>query len=89
MKNKVNASDLFCLLEMMSANNVVLKMNHLTYQKILGKTFGVDDYRSITNIIPKINGLVIDFDESKLDDSVTLIAKYIPHTSESVEIEIY
>ena len=74
---------------MMSQNNVGLKMNVLTYKKIIGKTFGSEDYKLITNITPKINGLVIEFDESKLDNSITLIANYVPHTTKLVEIEIY
>ena len=56
-------------------------MNVLTYKKIIGKTFGIDDYSTITNPIPKINGIRIVFDESKPNDNVTLIANYIPHTS--------
>jgi hypothetical protein len=88
MKSKITPGDFFCILEMMSNNNVELKMNVLTYKKIIGRTFGIDDYETIKNPIPKINGIRIEFDETKPNDNVTLIANYIPHTRESFEIEI-
>lgn len=87
MKSKITSSDFFCILEMMR-NNVELKMNVLTYKKILGKTFGVEDFQSITNPIPCINGIKIDFESSMNNDVVTIIAKYIPHTREKFDIEI-
>lgn len=88
MKSKITPNDFFCLLEMMSDKNVELKMNVLTYKKILGKTFGIADYSLITNPIPKINGIKIVFDESQPNDNVKIIANYIPHTRESLDIEI-
>lgn len=63
-------------------------MNVLTYKKIIGKTFGIDDYETITNPIPKINEIRISFDENIQNDNVTLIANYIAHTRKSFEIEI-
>ena len=73
---------------MMSNNNVELKMNVLTYKKIIGRIFGIDDYETIKNPIPKINGIRIEFLETIPNDSVTLIANYIPHTTKSCDIEI-
>lgn len=89
MKSKINSGDFFCILEMMGNNNVELKMNVLTYKKIIGKTFGIADYTTITNPIANINGIKIEFDESKENDIVMIKTKYIPHTRESIEIEIY
>lgn len=89
MKSKINSGDFFCILEMMDSNNVELKMNVLTYKKIIGTTFGKADYTTITNPIPNINGIKIEFDETKENDIVTIKTKYIPHTRESIEIEIY
>ncbi|MDP3558391.1 MAG: hypothetical protein Q8T03_13545 [Bacteroidota bacterium] len=73
---------------MMSDKNVELKMNALTYKKILGKTFGIDDYSLITKLIPNINGITIVFDDSLSNDNVKVIANYIPHTRESLDVEI-
>ena len=89
MKSKINSGDFFCILEMMGNNNVELKMNVLTYKKLIGKTFGIADYTTITNPIANINGIKIEFDESKENDIVMIKTKYIPHTRESIEIEIY
>jgi hypothetical protein len=88
MKSKITPGDFFCILEMMSDKSVELKMNVLTYKKIIGKSLGIDDYSIITNPIPKINGVRIAFDETMPNDNVTLIANYIPHTRESFDIEI-
>lgn len=55
MKSKIKPSDFFCILEMID-RNIELKMNDLTYKKILGKSLGISDYSAITNIIPNING---------------------------------
>lgn len=87
MKSKIRPGDFFCILEMID-KNIELKMNVLTYKKIIGKTFGDDNFAAISNPIPKINGIKIVFDETKTDDNVTIIANYIPHTSESFDIEI-
>lgn len=88
MKSKIAASDFFCLLEMMSGKNIELKMNLLTYKKILGKTFGIGDYSQITNPIANINGVKIIFDEGQSNDNVIIQANYVPHTRESLGIEI-
>ncbi len=88
MKSKITPGDFFCILEMMSDKDIELKMNVLTYKKIIGGTFGIDDYSKISNPIPNINGIKIVFDEIVSADIVTLIANYIPHTRQSFDIEI-
>ncbi len=87
MKSKINPIDFFCILEMID-RNIEIKMNELTYKKILGKTFGISEYSTITNLIPKINDVKIDFDNTMINDVVTITANYIPHTRKSFEIEI-
>ena len=87
MNSKINSGDFFCFLEMID-RDVELKMNELTYKKILGKTFGISDYSTITNVIPNINGVKIDFDNLMTNDVVKITANYIPHTRESFDIEI-
>lgn len=87
MKSIILPSDFFCFLEMINSN-VELKMNELTYKNILGKTSGISDYSTITNVIPNINGVKIDFNNSMTNDVVTITANYTPHTQKSFDIEI-
>lgn len=87
MISKINPTDFFCFLEMID-RNIELKMNESTYKKIIGTTFGIKDYSTITNIIPNINGVKIDFDNSMKNDLVTITAKYIPRSRDSFNIEI-
>ncbi len=87
MKSKIKANDFFYLLEMMR-NDIELHMNLITYKKIIGTTFGMPDYEKITNPIPNINGVKILFDEDFENNNIRITAKYIPHTTESFEIEL-
>lgn len=69
-------------------NDVELSMNLITYKKIIGTIFGMSDYEKISNPIPNINGIKIVFNEDFSNDDIRITAKYIPHTTESFEIEL-
>ena len=75
MKSKIEAKDFFSITEMIG-KNVVMQMNEYTYKYILGKVFGFNDFKSITNIIANINGLEIVFDKNMKNNEAILISGY-------------
>lgn len=89
MKTKITALDFFCIVEMLDANRVKLKMAALTQKKIVGIAMGVPNYAQNNNPFPDtLSGVKIIVDESVSANIVFLIADYIPHSSEQIEVEI-
>lgn len=87
MKNQIEFVDFDVLLELMDSTKVNAKMHTDTYRNILGRAGSLTP-SLITNILSKLNGIDLVFDNSMKVNYVILILNP-PHSRSQIEFDLF